>query len=62
MKRWAGLVTKISAFATEVPVTGRKVFPCGRSSPVNGLKLVKYAFVSVKRRLVIDCYRLLFVF
>jgi len=62
MKRWDGLVTKISVFTTEVPVTGRKVFPWGRSSPVNGLKLIKYAFVFVKRRLVIDYYRLLFVF
>ena len=31
---WAGPVTEISIFATEISVTGMKIFPYKHSSPV----------------------------
>ena len=37
----AGPVTEISVFATEISVTGMKIFPYEHSSPVTGTKLFK---------------------
>ena len=41
MRGWAGPVTEISVFATEISVTGKKIFPYEHSSPVTGTKLSK---------------------
>ena len=41
MKGRAGPVTKISVFATEISVTGMKVFPYEHSSPVTGNKIFR---------------------
>ena len=34
-------VTEISVFATEISITGMKIFPYDHSSPVTGTKLLK---------------------
>ena len=39
MRGRAGLVTEISVFATEISVTGMKMFPYEHSSPVTGTNL-----------------------
>ena len=41
MRGRAGPVTEISAFATEISVTGMKIFPYEHSSPVTGTKRLK---------------------
>ena len=41
MRSRAGPVTEISGFATEISVTGMKIFPYEHSSPVTGTKLFK---------------------
>ena len=41
MRGRAGPVTEISVFATEVSVTGKKIFPYENSSPGTGTKLFK---------------------
>ena len=37
----AGSVSEISVFATEISVTGMKIFSYEHSSPVTGMKLFK---------------------
>ena len=41
MRGRAGPITEISVFATEISVTGKKIFPYEHSSPVTGTKLFK---------------------
>ena len=47
MRGRAGPVTEISVFATDISVTGMKIFPYEHSSPVNGTKLFKQNSVAL---------------
>ena len=46
MRGRAGPVTEISVFATEISVTGMKIFPYDHSSPVTGTKLFQNKMAS----------------
>ena len=47
MRGRAGPVTEISVFATDISVTGMKIFPYEYSSPVTGTKLFKQNSVAL---------------
>ena len=47
MRGGAGPVTEISVFATDISVTGMKIFPYEHSSPVTGTKLFKQNSVAL---------------
>ena len=47
MRGRAGPVTEISVFATDISVTGMKIFPYENSSPVTGTKLFKQNSVAL---------------
>ena len=50
MRGRAGPVTEISVFATEISVTGMKIFPYEHSSPVTGTKLFKQNSLALKTK------------
>ena len=47
MRGWAGPVTEISVFATDISVTGMKVFPHEHFSPLTRTKLFKQNSVTL---------------
>ena len=47
MRGQAGPVTEVSVFATDISVTGMKIFPYEHSSPVTGTKLFKQNSVTL---------------